>query len=139
MSATMDEQQLANLRCVGAPGAGALFGACCRATPVVTAACANMVPCPPGSRVGRRAVRHQLQQVGLQGELHKLLLEHSRVGQAITVDEALDVLQVRGVGPALRCWPALSPLAGSVEVACRHENLKKRCGATCLVVRDTAG
>lgn len=59
--------------------------------------CTAATPAPHRPRPGgRRALRHQLQQVGLQGELHKLLLEYSRVGQALTADDALDVLQVRG-------------------------------------------
>ena len=40
-------------------------------------------------------MRHQLKQVGLQGELHKLLLEYSQAGQQISAEEALDVLKVR--------------------------------------------
>ncbi|GLC75661.1 Centrosomal protein of 76 kDa [Pleodorina starrii] len=45
----------------------------------------------------RKAVRQQLQQAGVQGVLHQLLLEYQRTGEAVTPEDALDVLQGRGV------------------------------------------
>ncbi len=43
----------------------------------------------------RKAVRHQLQQAGVQNVLHNLLQEYQRTGEVVTPDDALDILQVR--------------------------------------------
>ncbi|EFJ50198.1 hypothetical protein VOLCADRAFT_104023 [Volvox carteri f. nagariensis] len=55
----------------------------------------------------RKAVRQQLQQAGVQGVLHQLLLEYQRTGENVTPEDALDILQpavetltlVSNVGP----------------------------------------
>ncbi|KAG2443237.1 hypothetical protein HYH02_009310 [Chlamydomonas schloesseri] len=45
----------------------------------------------------RRGVRQQLQQAGVQNVLHSLLLEYQKTGEMVTPEDALDVLQGRGV------------------------------------------
>lgn len=45
----------------------------------------------------RRSVRNQLKQIGLQSEVHKVLLQFQQAGQPLTAETALDVLKGKGV------------------------------------------
>lgn len=42
-------------------------------------------------------MRNQLKQLGLPGEVHKVLLQFQQAGQPLTADTALDVLKGNGV------------------------------------------